>query len=37
MTVVHKVNEEFTEAGRGIDIDLAFYIDDLDAVLVVVV
>src|SRR5258706_12696408 len=29
MTVIHQVNKEFTETRRGIDIDLAFHVDDL--------
>src|SRR5262249_8527482 len=37
IAVVDQVNKEFAETRRGVDVDLAFYVDDLDAVLVVVI
>src|SRR5215468_8131508 len=37
IAVVAQINKEFAETRRGVDVDLAFYVDDLDAVLVVVI
>src|SRR5215469_16180994 len=35
--VVHQVDQELTQPWRGVHIDLALYVDDLDSVLVVVI
>src|SRR5215472_10039190 len=37
VSVVHQVDQELTQPWRGVHIDLAFYVDDLDSVLVVVI